>query len=141
MMLDEIAAYLEAQGLGVVKTTGNAPTWPIYKAGTSPADNVDEVIIVAEGPGADPIDTMGNVVGAVVAEVCSLVVQTRSLSYPIARTKAQAIWSKLHKLGEIQLTGVRYLLVMARQSPFPMGRDDKTRWLVGCNYEVTKELS
>lgn len=142
MMLDEVAAYLETQSLGVVKTTSNDPTWPIFKGGLYPgtSTNPDEAIGLTEGPGDGPINEMGSTVGAVAAEAPSLVVHVRSGSYVSARAKAEAIWTKLHKFAG-PLSGVRYLLIEARQQPFPLGRDDAGRWIIGCNYDVTKERS
>jgi hypothetical protein len=139
-MLDEIGAYLEAQGVGTVKTSSNSPTWPIYKGGVFPA-NVDNVLSIATGPSDPPTDTMGSTVGGIVAENQALVVQARSEEYPTADGKAWDAWNVLHKLGNTTLSGTRYLLIMARQMPFPIGRDDKQRWLIGFNCDVTKEKS
>lgn len=139
MMLDEVGAYLAAQGVGTVKTTSNDPAWPIYLGGMFPGDR-DDAITLAEGPGEPPLDEMGSTVGAVAAEAPSLVVQVRSASYQTARSKAEAAWTKLHKYSGT-LSGVRYLLIEARQSPFPVGRDEDGRWIIGCNYSVAKERS
>lgn len=139
MMLDEIGGYLQTQGLGTIKTPSNNPTWPIYLGGVFPGTQ-DDAIALIEGPGDPPLDQMGATVGSVVAEAPSLVVQVRSSSYAVARTKAEAIWSKLHKyVGTLGST--RYLWIAARQSPFPVGRDDRDCWILGCNYDVMKERS
>jgi hypothetical protein len=129
-MLAEVGAYLETQGLGTLKTSSNNPSsWPICDP---------------------PIDTMGSTVGAVVAEQASLVVQVRSEQYDSAEAKARAIWNKLHKLGNTSLSGTRYLLIMARHAPFPIGgfgdraqggRDAEGRWILNFNCSVTKEKS
>lgn len=142
MLLDEIGYYLEAQGIGVVKTSVNTPTWPIYKGtfGTNP--DIPNAIALAEGPSDPPVDEMGATVGAVPIENASLVVQVRSLSYATARLKANDAWTKLHKLaGSVGSPAVRYLLIQARQAPFPIGRDDSDRWIIGCNFDVAKERS
>lgn len=140
-MLNEIGAHLEAQGVGTVKTASNNPTtWPIYKGGVFPA-NVDEVVSIAESTSDPPTDTMGATVGLVVAENAALVVQTRSHDYTTAEARARLAWNALHKLGNVTLSGTRYLLVLARQAPFPIGRDDEGRWLIGFNCAVTKEKS
>jgi hypothetical protein len=140
-MLDEVGAYLEAQGIGTVKTSSNNPTtWPIYKGGVFPA-NIDEVVSIGDGPSDPPTDVMGSTVGEIVAENDALVVQARSMDYTVAEAKAQAAWDVLHKLGNTSLSGTRYLLIMARQLPFAIGRDDKQRWLLGFNCDVTKEKS
>jgi hypothetical protein len=140
MLLDEVASYLEAEGIGVVKTTANDPAWPIHKGGLYPGSQAhpNDAIGLLEGPGDFPINEMGATVGSVVAETPSLVVHVRSASYATARSKADAAWGRLHKYAGT-LGGVRYLLIEARQSPFPIGRDDAGRWIIGCNYGVTKE--
>lgn len=139
-MLDDVAAYLEAQSVGTVKTESNNPAaWPIYMGGAVPG-SLDEVLYLAETAGAPPIDEMGSTVGAVVAEVPGLLVQARAKEYPVARARARLAWSKLHKLGNTTLGATRYLLILARQAPAPTGRDDAMRWVVGCNFEVTKEI-
>jgi hypothetical protein len=142
MILDEVAAYLETQGLGTVKLPTNDPAWPIHKGGLHPGTvtHPDDAIGLSEGPGDPPINEMGSTVGAVAAEAPSLVVTVRSSSYTTARAKAEAVRAKLHKYAGT-LSSTRYLLILARHSPFPLGRDDKDRWLIGCNYDVTKELS
>lgn len=142
MMLDEVAAYLEAQGIGVVKTSSNSPTWPIYRGtfGTNP--DIPNAIALMEGPSDPAQDEMGATVGAVVFENSSLVLQVRSANYGTARLKANDAWTKLHKFaGSIGSPAVRYLLIRARQQPFPVGRDDNDRWLIGCNFDVAKDRS
>ncbi len=139
MTLDEVADYIESQGLGTVKTRGASPSWPIYQ-NLWPAGSTD-AIFISEGPSLPPVDSMGGDVGVCEFEQVALVVQVRSSTYSVARARAQAIWGKLHKLGNVLLSGTRYLLVTARSSPFPMGRDDNGLWLVGCNYDVAKEVS
>lgn len=140
MMLDAVASYLEAQALGTVKTAANDPAWPIHKGGLYPgtAAHPHDAIGLAEGPGDGPINEMGATVGAVAAEAPSLVVQVRSASYATARSKAEAIWTNLHHYSGT-LSGTRYLLIEARHSPFPTGRDEQDRWIIGCNYDVAKE--
>jgi hypothetical protein len=138
-MLDEIAAYLEAQSLGTVKAGTNNPAWPIFTGGVFPGTQND-AISVAESAGEGVVNEMGSTVGSVAAEAPALVVQVRSMSYASARTKAEAIWRKLHKYAGT-LSGVRYYLVLARSKPFPLGRDDGGAFLLGFNCDVTKEPS
>ena len=123
MLLDEVGAYLEAQAVGTVKTTANDPAWPIHKGGLYPGTiaHPDDAIGLLEGPGFRPLRQMDATVGAAVAEVPLLVLNLRSASYASGRAKAEAVW--------------------ARQQPFPVGRDDKDRWIFGCNFDVTKEQS
>ena len=139
MMLDEVGAYLAAQGVGTVKTSANDPAWPIYLGGIFPGTR-DDAIALAEGGGERPVNEMGPTVGAVAAESPELVAQVRSASYSSARSKAEAIWTKLHKYSGT-MSGTRYLLIEAWQSPYPVGRDDAGRWIIGCSYRVTKERS
>lgn len=140
-MLDAIGAYLESQGIGTVKTAGNTPTaWPIYKGGAQATHaTIPGIVYISEGPGSAPTDTMGATPGSVVAENPSLVLQCRHADYSVARAKAESAWTVLHKKGNATLSGVRYLLIRARQSPFPTGRDEWGRWVIGCNYDIAKE--
>lgn len=139
MLLDDVAAFLEAQGLGNVKTTGSPATgWWIYK-GTLVPSNQDSVIALIEGPGEQPLDEMGSTISAVVAENPGLVVQVRHSDYEPARAKAHALWVALHRKSGV-LGATRYLGIEARQSPFLFGRDDASRYLIGCNYSVMKEV-
>jgi hypothetical protein len=142
MLLDEVGAYLEAQAVGTVKTAANDPAWPIHKGGLYPGTiaHPDDAIGLLEGPGFRPLRQMDATVGAAVAEVPLLVLNLRSASYASGRAKAEAVWRKLHNYSGT-LSGVRYLLIEARQQPFPVGRDDKDRWIFGCNFDVTKEQS
>lgn len=137
MLLDDVGSYLETEGIGTVKTSSNNPDWPIFKGGLFEGTS-DDAIGLAEGPGDPPTNEMGDTVGGVVAENPSLVVLVRSDSYPTARSKAEAVWLKLHKYAGT-LSGTRYLFIEARQTPFPTGRDPDGRWVIGCNYDVTKE--
>ncbi len=141
-MVDEVATYLAAQGVGTVKTASNDPAWPIYTAGLQEGTktNPHDAIGLIEGVGESPQDEMGATVGAVIFENPSLVVQVRSRSAVTARTKAEACWAKLHKFVGT-LSGTRYLLMQARQSPMPIGRDDGDRWIFGFNVGVSKERS
>jgi hypothetical protein len=142
MLLDEIAAHLEAEGLGVVKTAANDPAWPIHKGGLYPGTQAHphDAIGIIESPGGRPLDEMGAEVGAVAAEEAAFVVHVRSASYATARSKAGAAWGRLHKFAGT-LSGVRYLLIEATQSPFPLTRDDAGRWIIACNFNAAKELS
>jgi hypothetical protein len=97
------------------------------------------VIVLSEYDGGPPIDEMGPTVGSVIAEEVGLNVSARHADYSQARSKAEAIWTKLHKLANTTLGSTRYLLVMAKGSPAPVGQDGNKRWMVGFNCAVTKE--
>jgi hypothetical protein len=142
MILDEIADYLASLSLGTVKTNANttpgAPGWWIYK-GAVETSNQDNAIFLTEFFGGPPEDIMGSTTGSVECEIVGLQVLCRSLSYETARAKSAALWDELHKFSGT-LGATRYLLIQARSSPFPIGRDQSSRWMIGFNCTVTKEI-
>ena len=141
MLLDDVAARLESDGVGTVKTSSNTTPglgWWIYKGATYPS-NQDAIVALHESPGMAPTREMEDTVGAVVCENPGLLVQCWHLDYSEARAKAETVWGKLHNLNSVTLGSTRYLSIEARQQPFPTGRDDKGRWVIGCNYSVSKE--
>ncbi len=140
MLLDDVATYLQTQGLGTVKTTSaqTGTAWLIYKGGTVTGDRAD-AIFLSEYSDGGPIDQMGATTGVVVAEEVGLQIVARHAAYSTAKQKAEDIFGALHKLGNVTLGSTRYLLMMAKQTPFPIGRDQSNRWMIGFNMRVTKE--
>lgn len=140
--LDEIAAYLASNAAGTVKTssaqTGTA--WLIYKGGEVPGDRTDAIILSLFTLG-DPILQMGSGLTGVVAETVGLQAMVRHESYASADLKAREVWGILHGVGNTTLTGTRYLWIKAQGSVVPIGRDPQGCWMIGANFEVTKELS
>lgn len=120
--LDEIAAYLAAQGHGVVGTDLFEGMLP---------DDPDTLISLFETPGA-----MTRVSLVDRAEERSMQVRTRSGSYATARAKVEAIYALLHGKAQTTLGGGEFVLIEARQPPFSLGRDVKQRHSFATNYRV-----
>ena len=68
-LLDDVATYLESQGVGTVKMASNNPaSWAIYKGGNTPA-NVDAIITLTEYGGEPSVDTFGTNVAVAVVDL------------------------------------------------------------------------
>ena len=124
MLLDDIASYLQQQGISGV-----------YK-GFMP-DTPDNLVALFEYAG-EPIEL---VMGAddPVLERPGLQVRVRDKSYPAGRAKIGQIVDFLHGLSEVVVNGTRYLLIRANQSPESLGLDANNRSEFVCNFSVLKE--
>lgn len=125
MLLDDIATYLQTNGVGTVGTDiflGQLPASP------------DNCVALFEYAGFPP-DLIWS------GERPGLQARIRNKSYSAGRTKAEQVVQKLHGLAESTLSGTRYLLVRAEQSPESLGRDANGRneWVV--NFAIIKERS
>lgn len=139
MLLDEVAKYLQDNGIGTVGTN-------IFKSYSPDAPNT--LLIVYETGGFAPQDTFGNsTCSFAVWENPTLQIVCRSTDYEIARNKAEDAFRALQSVtNEIlkpssSATGTFYLRISATQSPFRMGVDENARNLVACNFNVMKSLS
>lgn len=134
MLLAEIGDYLSSGGVGTVGADmflGYMPEAP------------DAVLSLYETGGMGPYRAMRTCTGSPVAERPRLQVVARAAEhdYAAARLKVQQAYALLEHLGDRTLGGVRYLWIGAVQSPFLMGRDERGRVLVACNFDVVKEAS
>lgn len=122
-ILDELATYLAANGVGTVETDifeGLMPDSP---------EAPDAVVALFEYPGGPP--TAVNTV-----EPRAIQVRTRALTYDAAKDKAELVYGLLHSMHERQLSGTRFLLVLAKQAPFSLGRDARQRHEFAVNFRV-----
>lgn len=124
MLLDDVAAYLQTQGIGTIGTD-------IFK-GAMP-DQPDNCICLYEYAGSPP-DLHWN------GEYPGLQVMARNTSYAAGRTKIETIRTKLHGLTEQTLGTTRYLLIKANQSPESLGRDENNRQEFVINFTIIKEV-
>lgn len=130
MLLDELGSYLQAQALGTLGTdlfTGLLP------------DSPDAAVAILEYGGVAPVHALGG--GNAKWERPRVQVVVRATTYSAARTKIETIYKLLHKLTDTVLTGVRYLVIDAVQSPFFLERDANNRVKLAVNFQVQKELS
>jgi len=132
MMLDDIAAFLEAEGVGVVGTD-------IFKA-IHPDTAPETSMTIYEYAGRPPMDQFGeDDVPSI--ERPGLQVIARSPNYQDARNFLQDAYNALCKIANEVLGTTLYERVQPVQSPFPMGRDANSRALVTVNFSVWKDPS
>jgi hypothetical protein len=129
VILDDLADYLSTSGV----------TTPIFR-GFMP-EKPNEAIQLLETGGQAPRRAMGPGPGNAVEEVAGLQVIRRSPVYQRARIEMNVIWKLLDGLGDYTQGTTRYRWIEARQSPFPLGRDESDRTLIACNFLVAKHLS
>lgn len=124
MLLDDIASYLQQQGIAGV-----------YK-GFMP-DKPDNCVVLFEYAGEPMEMTMGS--EDAVLERPGLQVRVRDKSYSAGRARIQAVVDALHGLANEVLGDRRYLLIRANQSPESLGLDANNRSEFVCNFSVLKE--
>lgn len=128
-MLVELGEWLEDQAVGTVGTNlflGRLPDTP------------DAATALFEYAGAAPFHTMGP---TVVWERPRLQVLCRAADYATARSQAETIYQLLDVVAETTIESVRYHQIEALQSPFLVQRDANDRPVIGCNYEVWRDVT
>ncbi len=128
MLLGDIAARLQTQGIGTVNTSIFMGYYP---------DKPDNLVALFEYAGEPTELLMGT--GDPVLERPGLQARVRNLTYPAGRAKIQAVADALHGLAETTMGGKRYLLIRANQSPESLGRDENNRCEFVVNFSVLKE--
>jgi len=131
-VIEEVAAFLAAAGLGQVKADifiGKLPNDPpaccaIYEYGG----------IAPEGQFGAP---------GIRHETPAIQVVFRGAAHDYAgpRVKAAAAFDALTKVETQSLSGTFYHWIHAQQSPFFLQRDDAERTLIACNFLCEKEPS
>jgi hypothetical protein len=137
MILDELAKYLQDNGIGTVGTN-------IFKS-YSP-NKPDSALIIYETGGDRPQDTFGST-NVAAWENPRIQIVSRSTEYQTARNTAEDAYKTLIGIANQTIkanvadSGSFYLRVSAMQSPFRLGIDQNSRNLVACNFDVMKTLS
>jgi Bacteriophage minor capsid protein len=122
MVLDDLGAYLEAHGVGVLGTT-------LFKGGI-PVDAPevvmqDTLVALVETPGLPPVHTLD--FARYEQPVVQVIARGAPYQYAACRLQAQAAFDALDGLANVTLgTGV-YLWVIALQSPWWLRTDDFAR--------------
>jgi hypothetical protein len=124
-MIDDIAVYLAAQGLGIIEKN-------LFK-GSMP-DKPDSCIGVFEYSGSPP-DLAHD--GAEI-ENPGLQIRVRDKSYATGRTKIESIIRALHPSTNITMGTTFYLSITVNQSPIPLGSDQNGRQEWSVNFTVNK---
>jgi hypothetical protein len=126
MMLDVISTFLQDQGIGLKGTNlfyGSMPDTP------------DDAVCCYEYAGRSPMMTLaGDSV-----ESPGLQIVARSKSYVSARAKIDQIQVALSGLANQTIQGEKYWLILANQSPIPLGPDEQGRHKLALNFEVLRQ--
>lgn len=122
MVLDEIGAYLQAEGIGVIGSTLFLGSMPQDEPGTGGLDAVLAIIEIPSRPAVRNHDKT-------LYELPRLQIQTRGTpyGYPAARQKAQDAWEALEAVTNQALSGVMYLRIEPLRSVFWLRTDDNNR--------------
>jgi hypothetical protein len=130
MLLNEIASFLEVNGLGIRGTD--------LFAGEIPAHAPQTVVGLLETGGGPPQFVHSQ--SQRLAEAPSFQVMVRSADYEAARERSEAI-VRILTVRNQTLSGVLYHWIVPVQSPIDLGRDGNELHKVACNFDVMKEPS
>lgn len=130
MLLDEIATYLQTQGIATTGTTLFKSLLP---------DNPDTALALIETGGLSGEYVLDQI--PVDCERPGLQIRTRANDYATARQLAEDAYQALDAINETVLSGVRYHWVRPQQAPFSLGQDERGRRLIVFNVIASKELS
>jgi hypothetical protein len=122
VILDEVGAFLEAEGVGIIGQTLFLGSMPQDEPGTGSQDAIMAVIEIPSRPVLRNHDKA-------LLELPRLQIQTRGApySYPVARQKAQDAWEALEAVTNQVLSGVTYLRIETQRSPYWLRTDDMNR--------------
>jgi len=130
MIVEEIAAFLTAQGLG----TKNVDMW----LHVTP-DEPDECLTIYEYAGEEPEFVHDDV--SVDTENPRVQIAVRSAQPQVARLRAEQVYQALMTIRNEMLNGTRILRCVPVDNPALVGRDESGRFLVTANFRVKKELT
>src|SRR5215212_2888982 len=128
MLLTEIAAYLQTEGLGTLNTS-------IFFSLPSTPDNVT---IIYQNPGERGIYVRGQ--ANVILELPRFQIAVRDKSTANAYLRCERIYRALDGFKGT-LSGVGYARIEALQVPFYLNTDESGRTSVTNNFRVLKEKS
>lgn len=127
-MLEDIAAYLVDEGHGVTGTSlfmGRLPDTPTA------------AIALYESPASRP-PAFTHDSPQPAERFPRLQVLVRDAAYPLARTRAEAIYTALSAVVNATLGSGAYKRIRPLQEPFPLAPDESGRVVIACNYEITR---
>lgn len=133
-LLDELAARLVAQGVGILGTNIFLSSTAIIPTGSGP------YLTLNETGGFKPALTQNNTA----TQRPTVQLLARATSYPLARALLYAAYAALggqNGLWNTTLSGVQYLKILARQEPTDMGLDGSSRSQIVFNIDVEKQPS
>jgi len=133
MFLDEIAARLVSQGVGVLGSNIILGSKGVIPAGDGP------FISLTETGGSAPTRVHNQSVPNTQRPTAQITV--RATSYFVARTKAKAAYLALDGVFNTTLSGVVYYSITARQEPTDIGLDVLGRPMIVFNIDAEKAAS
>lgn len=131
-VLDDLGAYLAAQGVGTVGAT-------IFLGVGLPAAPA-ACLVLKEYGGRAPSFTLPATSG-ISTEYPRVQVIVRSTTYALARATAEAAYKAFAKVANQTLTSTRYLRVEPLQAPGTPILDENGRTVISFNVECEKVLS
>lgn len=133
MLLDELKAYLVAQGVGVFGTSLFLGSKAVIPSEDGP------YISLIETGGSGPTRVHNQTTANTQRPTVQVVV--RAKSYLVARTKSKQVYQALDGLYNTTLSGVLYHSVVARQEPTDIGLDAIERPMIVFNLDIEKAFS
>jgi hypothetical protein len=130
MVVEELAAFLVAQGLATLKVD----LW-LHVA----PDDPDDCAFIIEYAGDEP-DFIQND-RMVEVERPRVQVTVRGEKPEVTRLRAERLYQSLMKIENESLSGTRYLSCIPIDTPAMIGRDESGRFLSTVNFRIEKELS
>jgi len=135
-----MSLLVDIQGLLVAgrvhPTLGVLPGVTATIQGGTMNNTPDRLVGLYDATGFEPERVMGRIA----AEKINLQVLARDVKYSDAETLAQQCFNILDQfVGTLMPTGKQYKAILARTSPFSIGKDENNRTTFSCNYVVTKE--
>jgi hypothetical protein len=133
MFLDEIAARLVAQSVGVIGSNIFLGSKAVIPVGDGP------YLSLTETGGSGPT-RVHNQTGANTQRPTAQIA-VRAKSYVVARTMAKAAYLALDGVFNTTISGVLYHSITARQEPTDVGLDAKERVLITFSIDAEKAPS
>jgi hypothetical protein len=130
MVVEELAAFLVAQGLAVL----NADLWLHVMP-----DEPDDAAVIIEYAGDEPDYVQND--RKVELEHPRIQVAVRGELPEVTRLRAEQIYQSLMKIDNELLSGTRFLSCLPVDTPAMLGRDESGRFLSTINFRVEKELT
>jgi hypothetical protein len=137
MLLDDLGAHLQAQGVGTLQID-------LFKGGL-PMDSAnapvhDAILALIETAGLPPFHVHTQQAASFEQPVVQVVVRGNPHDYQEARLRAQAAFEALDGLANVTFGTTQYLWIQALQSPFFLRVDEAGRPVIVFNVRVAKAL-
>ena len=129
----EIADYLVANGVGTAVGTD------VFRGFMPPLPDV--CVGVYETGGSAPENGFGTTGLLHEFPNVQIIVRGAPKDYATPRATADVAWRKLAEIQGTTLGSTKYLIVLPLQSPAPLSKDARLRWLIAFNARCEKELS